>query len=395
MNKLSTQASSLSDRKSSLAPGGRLAEVEVLRTVAVTMVLIDHFSFNLIFWHSHIPNLIFTHTGLWDGVDLFFAISGFVIARSLLPRLAGVTDWVGFTRVAVPFWIARAWRLLPSAWLWLTLPLLLCVVFNRSGAYETFPENWGMFVAGMLDVANFRVAIATGGNIGTAFVQWSLSLEEQFYLLLPFAAFFFRRHLVVPLLIVAFAGFFVPNSQFIFMVRLWPVAFGVLLALWCPHQTYRECAPTGLAKSRAARMGLFTLLLTCLISVGAPSLKVVSFYQGPVALISVILVWIASYDSGYLWQDGWSRRVMEAIAARSYSLYLVHIPVYFAAHEIWFRLYSLANPNHLQAITVVGLALLATACVAELNHRLLEKPLREHGKWVAAVYRARTALETA
>ena len=394
MNKLNAQRGPRSDHKASLAQSARLAEVEVLRAVAVTMVLVDHFSFNLIFWHSHIPNFIFTHTGLWDGVDLFFAISGFVIARSLLPRLAGVTDWDSFTRVAVPFWIARAWRLLPSAWLWLTLPLLLCVVFNRSGAYETFPENWGMFVAGVLDLANFRVAIATGGHIGTAFVQWSLSLEEQFYLLLPFAAFFFRRHLVLPLLIVAFAGFVVPNTQFIFMVRLWPVAFGVLLALWCPHQTYRACAPTGLAKSWGARMALFTILLTCLISVGATSLKVVSFYQGPVALISVILVWIASYDSGYLWQEGLSRRVMEVIAARSYSLYLVHIPVYFAAHEIWFRLYGLANPNRHEAIAVVGLALLATGCVAELNHRLLEKPLREHGKRVAADYRAQMALET-
>jgi peptidoglycan/LPS O-acetylase OafA/YrhL len=366
----------------------RLAEVEVLRTVAVTMVLIDHLPFNLVFWPSHLAKQIYYGAALWDGVDLFFVISGFVIARALLPRLAEVTEWTGFFNIALPFWIARAWRLLPSAWLWLTLPLLLCLAFNRSGVYQTLPQNWGMFVAGILDVANFRIALANGGKSGTAFVQWSLSLEEQFYLLLPFAAFVFRKHLTALLLLIAFAGFIVPNTTFTFMIRLWPVAFGVLLALWSMHQTYHECAPTGLAKSGLARWGIFILLLLCLASVGAGRLNIVSFYQGPVALISAILVWLASYGRGFLWAEGWSRRVMEAIAARSYSLYLVHIPIYFAAHEIWFRLYSVAEPNRRQGVFIVLITILAVAAVAECNHRFLEKPLREHGRRAAARYRA-------
>ena len=113
----------------------RLPEVEVLRAIAVLMVLVEHIPFNLVFWPSRVAGQILWPSGLWDGVDLFFAISGFVIARSLLPRLAGVTDWMNFTRVTLVFWIARAWRLLPSAWFWLTAPLVLCLVFNHSGAY--------------------------------------------------------------------------------------------------------------------------------------------------------------------------------------------------------------------------------------------------------------------
>jgi peptidoglycan/LPS O-acetylase OafA/YrhL len=253
-----------------------------------------------------------------------------------------------------------------------------------------------MFVAGVLDLANFHVAFnAAAPRVGTAFPQWSLSLEEQFYLLLPFAAFFCRRYLPAPLLLIAVAGFFVPNTADVMMLRLWPVAFGVLLALWSPHESYRACAPAGLANYRAARIGLLVLLLVCLTSIGALGLNIVAFYQGPVALICAVLVWIASYDRGFLWQAGWPRRVMAVIAARSYSLYLVHIPVYFAAHEIWFRWYCLATPSLVQAVVLIGLAFLATACVAELNHRLLEKPLREHGKRLAADYRARTALEMA
>jgi peptidoglycan/LPS O-acetylase OafA/YrhL len=276
------------------------------------------------------------------------------------------------------------------------VPLPLCLLFNSSGAYASFPQNWAMFIAGVLDLANFHVAFNSAApRLGTAFVQWSLSLEEQFYLLLPFAAFFCRRHLFIPLLLIAAAGFIVPNTPFTFMVRLWPVAFGVLLALWSMRQSYAECAPTGLAKSRAARMATLIILFFSLLSVGIEPLHVVGFFQGPVALISTILVWIASYDGGYLWQEGLSRRVMEVIAARSYSLYLVHIPVYFAAHELWYRWYGMATPSQVQAIILLSLTALTVIFVAELNHRLLEKPLREHGKRLAADYRARTALEIA
>lgn len=389
-----TQAETRPEGNASRTQTTRLAEVEVLRAIAILMVLLEHLPFNLLFWPSHLAQFIYKDTGLWSGVDLFFVISGFVIARSLLPRLAGVTGWVGFTRIAVPFWIARAWRLLPSAWLWLLVPLPLCLVFNQAGAYETLPANVAMLIAGVLDLANFHMALLIGHKpLGVAFVQWSLSLEEQFYLLLPFAAFFLRKRLVPLLLLIAAAGFFMPNSPIAFLLRLWPVAFGVLLALWSPHESYRECAPTGLAKNRIARAATLAVLLFCLLGVGATALQVVTFYQGPVALLSAALVWIASYDRGYLWQEGFSRRVMEWIAARSYSLYLVHITVYFAAHEIWFRLYCMANPTRFQEIAMVGLAWLAVFAIAELNHRLLEKPLREHGKRLAANYRARTALE--
>ena len=154
-----------------------------------------------------------------------------------------------FTRIALVFWIARAWRLLPSAWFWLTAPLLLCLVFNHSGAYGSFQANFGTLCRRHARHGEFS---HRGGvwalRSGTAFPQWSLSLEEQFYLLLPFVAFFCRRYLFIPLILIGLAGFFVPNTALMFQIRLWPVAFGVLLALWSAHPTYRECAPTGLAK---------------------------------------------------------------------------------------------------------------------------------------------------
>ena len=113
----------------------RNSEIECLRAVAVLGVIFHHMLGNL-FQHGlpvlgSMPN----YFNFWFGVDLFFSISGYVIARTLLPQLAAFDGTLRQQIViTTAFWIRRAWRLLPSAWLWLGLTLLAVVAFNHSGA---------------------------------------------------------------------------------------------------------------------------------------------------------------------------------------------------------------------------------------------------------------------
>jgi peptidoglycan/LPS O-acetylase OafA/YrhL len=373
-----------SSRHDAKVRGGRNGEIEALRAIAVLMVLVQHVPDNLIFWHTREYDF-FTNTGFWTGVDLFFAISGFVIARSLLPQLHDVQDITAFVRVTVTFWLRRAWRILPSAWFWLAAPLPLCVLFNRSGAYGSLQANWEQFVAGILDLANFRFdEVFFRFPAGTAFVQWSLSLEEQFYLLLPVAAFLLRRYLPAALLLLAASGFLLPDTVLWHMLRGGAVAFGVLLAIWSWHPTYKLCAPAGMAQSRTARVSALVIGIACLISLGSPPLHIVWFPIGPISLVAAFLVWLASYDGGYLWRPSPARRLMELVGARSYSLYLAHVPVYFAVHELWFRQFGARIPRRGEALAYIMVAAAALAITAELNHRLLEEPLRRRGKRIAA-----------
>lgn len=365
------------------AASSRIGELEVLRAVAILMVLVDHMPFNLVFWPWRFDHLIFG-SGAWCGVDLFFAISGFVIARSLLPQLEGVTDFRKFVQISIVFWVRRAWRLWPSAWFWLAAPLLLCLIFNHSGAYYSFRGNWNMAVAGFTNLANFYMAsLVTYDDKGTAFVQWSLSLEEQFYMLLPFAAFFLRRYLSLLLLALLVFSFFTPLGGYFMVIRSGSFAAGVLLAIASRKPIYADCAPKFLAKNRFARMGFLLGGTAFILSFGSLNLKIVPFFLGPVSVLTGVLVWAASYNQGYLWKPGFSRRVMEFIAARSYSLYLVHIPVYFGMHEAWYRMHKLQTPDHLQALFYFLITPFPLALLTELNYRLLERPLRERGKVVA------------
>ena len=303
------------------------------------------------------------------------------------------------------FWLRRAWRLWPSAWVWLAAPLPLCLLFNHSGVYGNIRANWEMAVAGVTNLANFYFAYVfiRGSPPGTAFVQWSLSLEEQFYFLLPFAVFLLRRRLAYLLGALVLYAFFAPThfttlnvneTTMAMMVRSGSVAAGVLLALWSFHPSYQDCAPVILGRFRSARIAVLVGGIMLLVSFGASQLCIVPHYLGPIALLTAFLVWIASYNKSYLWRPGLPRTVMEILAARSYSLYLVHIPVFFAMHEVWFRLHGVSAPTWQQASLYLALAPVFLALVTEFNHRLLERPLREYGKQMARRFAVQDQRET-
>jgi peptidoglycan/LPS O-acetylase OafA/YrhL len=78
------------------------------------------------------------------------------------------------------------------------------------------------------------------------------------------------------------------------------------------------------------------------------------------------------------------------VGARSYALYLIHLPVYHAAVELWSRL----NPAVLKSGGGHTLILLATALppiflLADLNYRFVEVPLRRRGARLAERIRNR------
>ena len=377
------------------ADHGKIADIELLRGVAILFVLVEHTWFNLVIWGS--PLLMFSHTylGLWTGVDLFFGISGFVIARSLLPVLESCVTRQQFWQAAIAFWIRRGWRLLPSAWLWLAVLLLASIFFNESEAFRSVPQNVETTVAAVLNVANIQVAETLGHGLpGAAFPYWSLSLEEQFYLLLPIAAFVTGRRLPLLLGALVLVQLLIPrmSSAVLQNLRTEALLMGVLIALWSRHATYRLCEPTGLARSRLARFAILALPLWIIAGMGSHILNIIPLRASVISLLVALLVLIASYDRDYLMRDGTLKRILLWFGSRSYALYLTHIPAFFLTREVWFRATG-ADPAHGGdfALPYVVSAYCLLACFAELNYRFVETPLRRKGAGIAARFAARPA----
>ena len=374
---------------------GRIDDIEVLRAFAIGLVLVEHTRVNLLPWVSGEHEWLYTHFGFWAGVDLFLAISGFVIARSLLPLLAQTQGTADFFNTALSFWVRRAWRLLPSAWTWLAVILVCTVAFNRSGAFEPFHATLTIVVAGALDYANVRTMFVYGhGPVGAAFHYWSLSLEEQFYLLFPFVVFLAGKRLPVALAALAFAQLFLYRrgplaSVPLNMIKSDALALGVLLAIWAGRASWRRLEPTALKRAFARFVTPVVLLAVFAVLTGdawGPARARV----GLAAALAAGIVWLASYDGDYFFPPGRLKRFLCWMGARSYGLYLIHAPAFFAAHEIWFRVSpSVADPGlaHAAALLATGYGLLVV--LAELNFRFLETPLRRRGARIAEAIRRR------
>jgi peptidoglycan/LPS O-acetylase OafA/YrhL len=133
-----------------------------MRGLAVLLVIGDH---------AHIPL-----GDLWIGVELFFVLSGFLITSLLLEEL----DRTG--RISVRrFYTKRARRILPALGL-----LTVAVAIVSLGAHQ-LQDRWPLW-AQVITTWTFSanvIAWLAGAPLGAFTSTWSLSCEEQFYLLWP------------------------------------------------------------------------------------------------------------------------------------------------------------------------------------------------------------------
>ncbi|HET9033809.1 MAG TPA: acyltransferase [Dokdonella sp.] len=370
----------------------RNLDIECLRAVAVIGVVFHHMQGNL--FHPRLAwiDKLFHRADFWFGVDLFLAISGFVIARSFLPQMStsrGDRDeQVG---VIGAFWIRRFWRLLPSAWLWLGLIMLAVVAFNHSGAFGSVHANLMATLAGIFNVANFRFADAFFRyEYGTSFVYWSLSLEEQFYLLLPLLALALHRRIGLLMVGIVLLQLCLFRTPVLMSVRTDALALGVLLAIAAPRAGYEKLSPRFLLRLHWLRSVLPLVLLATMAMLASGDLGDWRFRISAIAVLSAALVWLASYDRDYLLPTGWCKNLLVWIGARSYAIYLIHVPVYFLLREICFRLGTAqGSPAHPSAWLMTVLACGLIALLADLNYRYLEQPLRLRGRRIADRFRQR------
>ena len=388
----------------------RIEDLEILRAIAVILVFVHHCKGNLIYWRSEAKDIFFTWFGGDVGVDLFFGISGYIIARSLLPKLKQSADNRQFFRITIAFWIRRFWRLVPSAWFWLAFPLLLFVVFSNSSPepselsigspYQTLTLQGNVVaaVAAVLHIANFSFGHTFGNpdHNNLFFPYWSLSLEEQFYLLLPFLVFFCRKRLTPILMAIIAVQLFVNRDAFSLpwnIVRTDGLFLGVLIAIWQTHSNYEDFHPKFL-KSFVARSIFLAWLVISLIVLGSRLDMIPKTHRFSFAtVISGIAVFVASFNQNYIVRGGPLKPILMWIGARSYGIYLAHIPIFAITREIFHRTNSDTplETRSLGAMTLLVVsATVLTLIAVELNYRYLEKPLQEKGRRISKNYLERS-----
>jgi peptidoglycan/LPS O-acetylase OafA/YrhL len=349
------------------APGDRRfrPDVEGLRAVAVVLVVL---------FHAGVPGL----DGGYVGVDVFFVISGFVIT-GLLMREHSRT---GGTSI-VDFYARRARRILPAATL-VVFTTVIASYIALGSVSGTQVANDGRWAAAFLSNFHFQ---ALGTNYFTASLPpsplqnyWSLSVEEQFYVVFPTLFYLLARgrerrppqsRMALAFGLVAAASFALSVNQtathpsaayFSPFTRAWELALGALVAV---GTTWLRRVPSQVA-------AVSTWVGLALIVGAAVGFNARTPYPG--ALVAVPVLGAALIIAG-----GIARPVVGAesllgrgpvqwMGRRSYSLYLWHWPILIIAAE---RVGKTSLPLS------ENLALLVLALVISVvTYALVENPIR-------------------
>lgn len=362
-------------------------EIEFLRAFAVLIVMLAHAMWYMPFLHEWF-SVIRSPMGLGEGVDLFFCISGYVVARSYC-------DWFDTHRASgrywqatKSFWLKRCYRLLPSAWLWMLLLFFASITFNGTGIFQSPEQN----LKSMFAIATFTANIAhLYDNLAPNNVYWSLALEEQFYFLFPLFLFLVRRWwwrvlLMMLLVVIQFPlarnAFGSVGEQVLAMFRIDGFAWGIIIFLVSRSVLYVRIEPV-LLRSRLLAIPVSLMLLYGLTDVW--SWVQPNYYYAVVAVVAGLLVFLASYGKGYLCLPRYMWRPLTWLGARSYAVYLIHMPVIYFMAEIFWRWVDAFSDVNLLILQIVSVLVFfgATFMLADLNYRLVETPLRRRGRRLA------------
>ncbi|GAB3584001.1 SGNH hydrolase domain-containing protein [Leifsonia lichenia] len=310
----------------------RRGDIQGLRAVAVVLVVVYH----------AFPGVV---RGGFVGVDVFFVISGFLITGLLLREF----DATGSIRLG-QFYARRMRRLLPAA---LTVTLVTLIAAAMVYGPLRFVQVLRDAAWATLSLANINFGMDPDGYFATTspspFLHfWSLSVEEQYYLLWPVlligASLIWKRRGALTLLVVVLLGSLAtsvvltssgsPMAYYSLATRAWELAIGGALAWFTrprPALTIEGAERDG----RLANMPQWvraTLLLVGGAAILASALRfsVVTPFPGWAALVPTVgaALVIASGSGGRAplpWLLG--NQVSRYVGDISYSLYLWHWPV--------------------------------------------------------------------
>jgi peptidoglycan/LPS O-acetylase OafA/YrhL len=371
-------------------------EIESLRTLAIVLVVFQH-SFNyLTFWGPPWAETIRTFFSPGQaGVDIFLAISGYVIAKSLLPDLGSAETSLTAWRVMIAFWLKRIFRLWPTVLFWVFADIILAYAFNKSGAFGSLRENIIDGVAAIAQVANFHQAYCAQPNVCfddlvfSLGPLWSLSLEVQFYFVFPVMFFllltFKRTYLLLPALtLIAVSQLFLtrPDGRLILYIRTDALCGGIIVYLissWAGARMLR--APLA-SSGPLFKYTAITFLLVIILCISG---RVISFNAGISAIVATVLVFIAQTEAGWFsFTSRFSlRRIVNWVAARSYSIYVTHCICIAGTREIWWRLSGGVQPTASSTLTFYVTWIVMLIAVSEFSWQMIEVPLRLKGRRIA------------
>lgn len=327
-----------------------IPQLDVIRTIAVLMVLVTHF------WtYPAGHELVNRLAGLgWVGVDLFFVLSGFLITRILV---AARSDSEYFRN----FYARRSLRIFPLYYAVLIIALVALPLVNAIPD-QLMQDRWMYFAY----LSNFALAMG-GWQLFLVDVTWSLSIEEQFYLLWPAVVKWLARERLIALcLAIVIVLPLVRLSLWDSLGWMWlhmmmplradSLAMGALVALVNPK---RFAAPALLFGSAL----ILTLALTGNFARDSQLVGTIGYSLTALTAAGAILV---------ACQANLKNRVALHVGKVSYGVYLLH-PFVSVGMSFVLEKVSIGTPI-VEAVWKMIALIIASVAVATISFAAFEQP---------------------
>ena len=344
-----------------------LQSIDGLRGIAVLLVVLYHFE--KIFLDTNI------FQGGFVGVDIFFVISGYLITRIILNELK-TSKKISFK----DFYIRRVRRILPV--------LSIVIIFTLIVTYLIFiPEKFTFTVKSAASSWFFFSNIFFWRQLSSYYAEesnnipllhtWSLSIEEQFYILFPIFIFllfkYYKNKILISILCIIVLSLFIstyasinhPSANFyVLPSRVWEILFGSIIAYLEIFKNKKFI----LNKSKK----ILTLLSLSLIFLFANQANEHTFHPSIISLIPVFSAFILiTYcrEKNFITYRILSSKLLVYLGLISYSLYLWHYPIFVLIKNL--------NIEIQNFYYVSFLIFLSIFIISSLSYHLIEKPFRK------------------
>lgn len=335
-------------------------EIDGLRAVAIFAVMTYHAE--IIFGNFKV------FTGGYLGVDIFFVISGYIITK------IAVNEYQSGKFSIKKFFYRRIRRIFPVL-------LVVALVTICAGWYILLPSLFvslsESIISSLIFSSNFyfnysdQIYGNDNGLIKPFLHTWSLSIEEQFYIVFPFALIYcFKKksyNLLVILLIVSFFTTFsflkIPKENFYFIYsRAWELLFGAVICIYEKKIMKVKFFRNNLSIFKVLS---FILLFYSMLMFDHTTAHPSYITLLPIIFISILI--IEDHKKGLVDQL-LSLKIVVFVGLISYSLYLWHYPVY-----AYVRITEIASGD----IFIKILSIIIIFIVSCISYFFIEKPIKK------------------
>jgi peptidoglycan/LPS O-acetylase OafA/YrhL len=355
------------------------ADIQVMRGIAVLAV---------VFYHA--KQSVFPLGYL--GVDSFFVISGFVVTPLIL-RIRTDEKLQGLPKGLLEFYKRRFYRLAPALGTTLGISAILVFLIGNLNDHLKFAKQG---LATILLLGNFGAYQFSGDyfspNPNPLIHTWSLSVEEQIYLILPIILIVFVRQkekienssyrLYIYITSICFLVYITP-SEFNFLFKILSLENTEQISFYSPISRFWQFTLGGIIFFLTRNISVVPFLRNKFLQISSSAvILVLLFMQLQLSprtgsLLVSLATGLVIYSGSLNTFTFIAFNLFKWLGDRSYSIYLIHMPVlYFANHSTFTELQSESRKTILSFIAVAITLFLASISYNKVEQRYRHKNLR-------------------